>query len=347
MKRRLSGIWVIWLLLLSACTTQNKEYKHDFMAFGSMVELTLTGVPQPRAAQLAAQVAEDFTLLHGAWHAWEPGSLGRVNTLLPTGGRFAAPPAVLPLITRSQVLALQSEQLFNPALGKLFALWGFHQQDPSHNVPPDPAAIAALLAAQPRMQDIHVEGVFLQTGNSAVQLDFGAIAKGYATDLALDYLRTQGVRHALINAGGSVKAMGQKAAGQPWRVGIRHPQPGQPVLAWLELQGSEAVVTSGNYERYFLYQGRRYSHIIDPRTGQPVANGVAAVTVVHPDGAVADAAATALFLAGPVALTRIARQMGVTQALLLDEAGQAYLTPALARRLHFTAPAPVLHLLEE
>lgn len=343
---RLLSVGLISLLLLAlvACSATPPTYRHTYTAFGSVVELTLVGVPEIRAAAAATQVAEDFAMLHDAWHAWQPGSLGRVNTLLASSGRFAAPPAVLPLITRSQTLALQSDNLFNPALGKLFALWGFHKDDPSHNAPPDPAAVAALLAARPQMQDIVVDGLFLQTANPAVQLDFGAIAKGYATDLALDRLRAQGVQHALINAGGSVKAMGQNGT-QPWRVGIRDPHQAQQALAWLEVQGTEAVVTSGSYERFFSYQGQRYSHIIDPRTGQP-ATGVLAVTVVHPEGATADAAATALFLAGVKDFARIARQMGITQALLLDAAGQIYLTPALAQRLQFTPPTPPMHLIE-
>jgi thiamine biosynthesis lipoprotein len=329
-------------LCLSGCTPAPEVYQHSFTRFGTTIELSLSGVTEAQAATANAALEADFALLHEAWHAWEPGSLTRVNTLLPSGARFTVSLSVLPLITQSQTFARQSEGLFNPALGKLYALWGFHKNDPSQHQPPDSAMIKALLTANPQMQDIQVDGIFLRCLNPAVQLDFGGIAKGYATDLALIRLRGLGIHNAIVNAGGNLKAMGRHGT-RPWRIGIRDPHTPARVIAWLDLEGDEAVMTSGGYERFFMYQGKRYAHIIDPRSGAP-ATGTGSATVVHPDGATADAAATALFVAGVRDWARIARQMGVTQALLFDDAGVAHVTPALAARLHFTDPAPQIQL---
>jgi thiamine biosynthesis lipoprotein len=129
---------------------------------------------------------------------------------------------------------------------------------------------------------------------------------------------------------------------RPWRVGVRHPQ-GRGVLAALELHDGESVHTSGNYERYSEHEGVRYGHIIDPRTGYP-GREIVSATVIHDDGAVADAAATALVLAGLRDWQRIAAQMGVKLAMLVDADGTVHMPPAMAARVHFTDEPPPVQL---
>lgn len=182
------------------------------------------------------------------------------------------------------------------------------------------------------MEDILLEGDILTSTNPAVQLDFGAFAKGYAIDLAIRRLRGFGIENAIVNAGGDLRAIGSKA-GQPWRVGVRHPQ-GGGVLASIEVRGDESVFTSGNYERYREHEGVRYQHILDPRTGMPV-EGVTSVTVIHDNGAEADAAATALVVAGPDDWHRVARRLGIKYVMLVDDGGTVYVNPAMRDRLRF------------
>ena len=123
---------------------------------------------------------------------------------------------------------------------------------------------------------------------------------------------------------------------------MRHPQ-GQGILAALELCDGESVHTSGNYERYSEHEGIRYGHIIDPRMGYP-GHEIVSATVIHDDGAVADAAATALVLAGVADWERIAAQMGVKLAMLVDERGTVHMPPAMAERVHFTGEPPPVQL---
>jgi thiamine biosynthesis lipoprotein len=125
-------------------------------------------------------------------------------------------------------------------------------------------------------------------------------------------------------------------------VGVRHPQ-GKGVLAALELHDGESVHTSGNYERYSEHEGIRYGHIIDPRTGYP-GREIVSATVIHDNGATADAAATALVLAGRADWQRIASQMGVELAMLVDEAGTVHMPPAMAARVRFTGEPPPVQL---
>ena len=155
-----------------------------------------------------------------------------------------------------------------------------------------------------------------------MQLDLGGYAKGYALDRAAAILRGQGVGNALINIGGNVMALGSKG-GQPWRIGIQHPRAAAP-LATLELRDGEAVGTSGDYQRYFELDGRRYCHLLDPRSGRP-AQGAQAVTVLvtprEHAGALSDAASKPLFIAGDKAWRDLARRLDVEHALRIDSGG--------------------------
>jgi len=163
-----------------------------------------------------------------------------------------------------------------------------------------------------------------------VQLDVGAFAKGYAIDQAIALLQRHGINNAIVNAGGDLRAIGQRGQ-RPWRIGIRHPQ--QPgIIAALEIQGNESVFTSGNYERFYQHEGQRFHHIIDPRSGYP-GNDTLSVTVIHSNAATADAAATALLIAGPQHWRTIARQMGIDQAMLVDKQLTVHMTPAMSRRV--------------
>jgi thiamine biosynthesis lipoprotein len=314
---------------VTACRNENPVYNTRFLAFGTLMDLSIVGVEQREAERDAQLLEQDFSFMHRAWHAWDPGPMGRVNQLLAEGEQFAAPPSILPLLRKSRELAALSDNLFNPAIGHLIDLWGFHTDSPECRPPPDSRDIAALVEANPKLSDIKTEGLMLRSANPAVKLDFGAIGKGYGIDLAIDHLRELGIRSAIINAGGDLRAIGDRS-GRPWRIAVRSPTGG--VFAILQVSGDESVFTSGDYERNFIYEGRTYHHIIDPRTGWP-ADRTRSVTVLHSDATTADAAATALFVAGPDLWHETAKRMGIRYVLLLDTEGTAHMNPAMAERV--------------
>jgi len=163
-------------------------------------------------------------------------------------------------------------------------------------------------------------------------IDLGAIAKGRTVDLAAAALRAHGLTNFIVNAGGNLRAVGT-AAGRPWKVAIQNPR-GAGALAWLSVQGDESLSTSGDYQRFVTIEGRRYQHILDPRTGWPI-TGTEAVTVIATNATLADAASTALFVAGRD-WPAVARSLGVTQVLRIDDRGQIEATRSLANRLKFT-----------
>ena len=228
--------------------------------------------------------------------------------------------------------------MFEPAIGALIGLWGFHQDTAPDGTLPDRGRIAQLTAANPRMTDLRLTLNRVSSANPAVQLDLGGFAKGAALDLAGRRLAALGIRDAVLNAGGDVNVYGRHGS-RPWRVAIRNPFDWGAVAA-VQLAPGEVLFTSGNYERFFEAGGLRFAHILDPRTGQPV-QGVVSVSVLDTQGLRADAAATALAVAGQADWPQVAADMGVSAVLMITDDGRQLATPAMATRLE---PVPGIAL---
>jgi thiamine biosynthesis lipoprotein len=186
------------------------------------------------------------------------------------------------------------------------------------------------------MSDLAISGLEVKSRNKAVKIDLGGYAKGYALDRAADILRQQGIHNALINIGGNVMALGTHGS-RAWRVGIQHPRKPGP-LATLELHDGEAIGTSGDYQRYFELDGKRYCHLIDPRTGYPVQDVQAVTILTHGEhaGLQSDASSKPLFISGTQGWLSAAHKMQLSEALLIDAGGVVHLTAAMQKRLEFT-----------
>jgi thiamine biosynthesis lipoprotein len=311
-----------------------EDYRASSYVFGTIVQITVADADPVRARRATGRVLEEFDRMHRELHAWKTGDLVALNQAIARGDpRIRTTPEIAMLIRQTQDLAAKSGDLFNPAIGKLVGLWSFHRDKPGGPVP-DARDIERLVAAHPRMSDLGVMGNEVTSRNPAVQLDFGGYAKGYALDRAAEILRSEGIANALVNVGGNAMALGRHGA-RPWRVGLDAPR-GAALLATLDLNDGEAVGTSGDYRRYYEIDGKRYSHIIDPRTGQPVA-GVESVTVLvsagEGAGALSDAASKPIFIEGPSGWRQAAARMGISRALLVDSEGVVHATPEMMPRL--------------
>jgi thiamine biosynthesis lipoprotein len=325
------GVATLLLIsMLASCAREEPVVSARFLAFGTLIDISIAGVPQDRADSAIAVIEQDFAEMHRDWHAWDPGPLGETNRLISSGESFTAPSVVLPLVRLGQQLSLDSNRLFNPAIGHLIDAWGFHRDDPAGQRPPSQEEIDRLLQQNPRMDDIRLEGDQLHCSNPAVKLDFGAFGKGYGIDLAIQHLRELGIDNAILNAGGDLRAIGVRGD-RPWRIAIRGAD-GKGVIGSVEVDGDESFFSSGDYERNFTWEGRRYHHIIDPRSGYP-ATGTASITVIHRDAVTADAAATALFIAGPKQWHQVAQAMKIGYVLLIDSEGTVHMNPAMQQRL--------------
>lgn len=323
------GLACLWLL--AACAP-SPLYQQQAYVFGTLVEISVYGVPEPQARQATAAVLARFDALHRTLHAWQPSDLSRLNTALAQGHRATVSTELAAMLRDARTLAVRTDELFNPAIGGLVALWGFHSELPQTRVP-DAAVIASQVNAAPRMTDLHIENTTIWSDNPAVQLDLGGYAKGAALDDAVRILKAHAIRNALVNIGGNVIALGTHG-NRAWRVGIQHPRQAG-TLATLDLHDGEAIGTSGDYQRYFEVSGRRYSHLIDPRTGYP-ATGMQSVTLLiggEKAGTRSDALSKPLFIAGPAALSKNAARLGIATYLAVDSHGRIHASPAMTARL--------------
>lgn len=151
-------------------------------------------------------------------------------------------------------------------------------------------------------------------------------------DNAIAILQQQGIQHAVVNIGGDLRAIGTHGE-RPWIIGIRHPRHDR-VLASVAVSDDESVFSSGDYERFFTYEGKRYPHILDPRTGYPADQAMSS-TVIHDNASMADAAATAIFVAGSDWPT-VAAAMGIDMVMLVTEDGEVEMSPAMQKRVRLT-----------
>ena len=331
MKVARHSLWLLLLWALAACSPPPLVQQQSYV-FGTLVEVSVYGAPQAQAQQAIAAVLARFDELHHRLHAWQPSELSRLNAALAKGEHTVVTPEVAAMLRDAQTLSRESGDLFDPAIGGLIALWGFHADTPQGTVP-EAAAIGRWVKAAPRMRDLHVEGDTVWSANPAVQLDLGGYAKGRALDDAVAILKAHGIENALVNIGGNVIALGQHGD-RPWRVGIQQPRkPG--TLATLDLHDGEAIGTSGDYQRYFEAGGHRYCHLIDPRTGWP-ASGMQSVTILvsgEHAGTRSDALSKPLFIDGPARLADQASRLGIKDYLAVDATGQIHVSPAMKARL--------------
>jgi thiamine biosynthesis lipoprotein len=317
-------------MLVGLVACQKAEvHQAEFYVFGTLVDVKVRGVQSETAVAAFNELQARFQAMHRDWHAWEPGMLHDINVAFGEGHPAVATPELIELLRRSQQLEAESNGHFNAAMGGLVGLWGFHTSHfPVLGPPPDDSLIQGWLGSHPSAREIVIEGDTLRTANPAVQLDFGGIAKGYAVDAAMRDLARHGIEAAIVNAGGDLRARGWD--GDPWIIGIQHPAGG--VLGVIEVREDESVFTSGVNQRYRQDGSVRYPHVLNPHTGYPV-QGLQSATVIAVEGMTADAAATALLVAGPEEWPDTARRLGIGEVLVVDDSGAVFMTPSMNRRV--------------
>ncbi|WP_182911920.1 FAD:protein FMN transferase [Sphingomonas cavernae] len=252
---------------------------------------------------------------------WEAGSdISRFNRS-PTGAWQLPPPEFMTVLDAALGVARLSGGAFDPAIGALVNLWGFGPAGP-RTAPPEDSAIAEALARSGWTRIEHDMPGLRARRTVAVDLDFSGIAKGFGVDQLSEWLTAQGLSHHLVEIGGELRGSGLKPDGQPWWIDLEAP-PGLGLqLNRVALHGL-SVATSGDYRRWFEHDGARHAHSLDPRTGRPIANGVASVTVLHPSCTMADAWATALTVLGAEAGLALAEKQGLAATFVERTEGVA------------------------
>ena len=244
---------------------------------------------------------------------WRPGSgIAELNRF----GAAELDPDTAALLARSLELAALTDGAFDPTWAAYWGAWDFERARR-----PSPEQL------RERAERVGYERVLLEGGRAEVEpetlVGLGGIAKGWALERAAEALEAEGHEDFCLRAGGQVLTRGQRE-GRPWVVGVQHPR-GEGALLSLEL-GDGSLSTSGDYERFFVAEGRRYHHVLDPATGWPAA-GVASATVLSADAADADALSTALMVMGPARGLALVETLEDAEALVLTPTGQRHRSP--------------------
>jgi len=327
------SVGLILAVAASTVRAETTELAERFRSMGTIIDIRAFGGDEAHLSEGIEHVRRLFERRHRRWYPWRPdAALARVNRQLRAGQPAKADNELIELLREARRVEQASGGRFNPAIGGLVRLWGFDQPPPYADRAPSDATIQDWLASQPSLSDLVLRNGRIESNNKAVQLDLGGIAKGATVHRAVELFRDAGAHAALVNAGGDLRVFGQPP-GRNWRIGIRDPNDG--VLATLEPTSGEAVFSSGDYERYQeTGDGGRRGHVLDPRTGEP-AQGAIHATVVTDDATRADAAATALLVAGADEWRSTARAMGLNSVMIIDADGTVRVSRRLAERLEW------------
>ena len=290
MKKRLvmiAGVCVCTLIAAAGLYqnySKNEKYQKQLFAMDTYMEFTAYG----RGGQQAA--AKEVQRLDALLSAQNEES--QVYALNQRGS-LEVSDDLAEIIQRGKEIFQETDGLFDDTIYPLMELWGFPTGE--YHVPSGEEIENLLPDVDGGTVEISGNTVTLGEGQ---QIDLGGIAKGYTGEKLTEIFQGYGVSSAMVSLGGNIQAIGTKPDGSSWRVGIRDPKGSQQDYAGVLQVQNEAVVTSGGYERYFEEDGRTYIHIIDPRTGYPVENDLLSVTIVSPDGTLADGLSTALYIMG-------------------------------------------------
>lgn len=311
-------------------TDPSESLSSELYAMDTIMTLTAYG-PNVQTALTAAE--NEITRLDTLFSiSSESGDIYRVNQY----GEGDLSEDSLTLLSSALNYYNETEGIFDCTIEPVMEAWGFTTQD--YRVP-EQAELDNLLS--------RVDASCISfTGNHVtlpenVRLDLGGIAKGFTSARVMNVFAENGVTSGIISLGGNVQTLGKKPDGSLWRVGIQDPVNPDDMFAVVEV-ADEAVITSGAYQRYFEQDGIHYHHIIDPQTGYPADNGLISVTIISPDGTLADALSTSLFIMGPEKAAAFwQNHRNLFDAILMTDNGDVLVTSGLADRCQITSGGKV------
>jgi len=290
---------------------------------GTRVSVDLWLEDEQRGRELVGDVLAEYRRIDEEMSTYKESSeLSLVNR-----DASRAPVAVsrelLDLVRRALELSRTSGGAFDITYESVGYMYDFR----AHRRPSPTDIEAHLSAIDYRLVDLDEGAGTIAFAREGVRINLGGIAKGYAVERGAAMLRAAGVEHAMLNAGGDTRVLGDRL-GRPWMVGIRHPRIEGEIVTRLPLQ-DEAISTSGDYERFFEEDGRRYHHIINPLTGEPT-QGVLSATVIGPDATMTDGLSTTVFVLGPVEGLALIERVADYEAILVDASGKLSYSTGLA-----------------
>lgn len=298
---------------------------------GTLVDITLDSTDPARLQPALEAAYREMTRLSDMMNHYSPTSVVSAINMAAGIAPIPIPPELMQVLRMAQHVSEQSHGCFDITVASLRG-WRFSGENPSMPTPQDVARQLPLVGYQHLHLDTRAQTAFLQ--HQGMRMDLGGIAKNYILDRGLQSLKRAGIKRAMINGGGDVLVMGG-TADRPWRVGIRHPQQPEQLLGTLDLRDG-IVASSGDYERFFIRDGRRYHHILDPKTGYPVLNGPHGVTLVSPNLAAINGWGAAIMVMGEAAGRRFVERTPGLKGLIQGPTQGLWLSEGLRDQIHLT-----------
>ena len=304
------------LLFLSIISFgQKQSHRKILLLMGSRFELTAISPNENKALMAIDAGIEEIKRIEELISSWDANS--QTSAIIRNAGikPVTVDQELFNLIRRSLKISALTHGAFDISFASIDNIWRF---DGKMNSLPDSSTVAA------SVKKINYKNILLDSDNRTVflkekgmKIGFGAIGKGYAANKALEIMLKMGLNGALVNASGDLISWGKDEGGKDWKIGIMNPKEKDKIFSWLTI-GETAVVTSGNYEKFVVIDGKTYSHIIDPRTGYPV-KGLSSVTIICPNAELADALATSVFVLGKEKGLELINHLKGIECLLVND----------------------------
>lgn len=310
------------LLLIAGCTEQDKMYKESRVLMDTYCTITVVSSSKERAGEAIdagfAEIKDLEMLLNYFSDDSEITAVNRAAGIRPV----KVSDATLEILEKTAGISNATGGAFDPTIAPVITQWKFSKGAKKDSVPQREVIDEAL-----RLVDY--KKVLIDRGSSEVflkeekmELDLGGIAKGYGADKAVDAIKAKGIRAALVAIAGDIRGFGLNLSGKGWKVGIQNPRPAhasekpwEDIFAVLHLN-DRAISTSGDYQRFFIKEGKRYHHILDPETGFPADSNLISASVIAPEGYIADSLSTAVFVLGAEKGMRLLESMGIDGVLV-------------------------------
>jgi len=309
------------MLSAPSCSRAPEKIIEDSKFFmGTVVQIKVSIDPakidEARAKEAINKAFNEINRIEDVYSVYKDTSeISRINRLRKNE-RLQISDGVLNLIQKTLDYSKRTDGAFDITVKPLVDLWARARQA---NKPPDEYDIKRALD-HVGYKNIVLDKVIrtIHFKKEGMGIDLGGAAKGYAVDRAVRILEESGIDNALINSGGDMYCLGKRTSRELWNVGIQHPRDRNRLFLEIRLK-DKAIDTSGDYERYFVVDGKRYSHIIDPRTGYPIGDNIVSASVIASDSTVSDILATALCVLGEKGFDMIKGEPGCIDAVLVKE----------------------------
>ncbi|SJM93982.1 ApbE family lipoprotein [Crenothrix polyspora] len=324
---------ILLTLITSGCVKPEDIQKLSGSAQGTSYHISFSSKKDIDLKTIAKSVEAEFSRIDKQLSNYRPDSaIEQFNASLSDQPQ-TVDAEIVSLIEQARSVSIASHGCYDLTIKPLFELWGFTKDELT---PPDEKTIKTILHNVGLAQLEHLDANHLRKHNPDLKVDLSSIGQGYSVSRITGLLEQQGIKDYMVEIGGELQTRGQKPDGQPWRIALEKPLSGERTLhkiITINRTTPLAIMTSGTYRHYFDVDGKRYSHILDARTGKPVTHTTVSVSVLHDDPTLADAWSTALLCLGKNAGIEAANKAGVAALFIeqQDEAFNEYASDSLAK----------------